>query len=251
MKQSRIHVMALITSTYHRLKTRLVNRSRLYPGLLSPRYYMLSELRRRFAELISTHRTDLAGGLLLDLGCGSMPYRPLFAPYVKCYLGADLPDNPEADLRIPVDGRLPLGDRTVDMVFSSQALEHVVNPPAYLAEAHRVLRPGGLLMLSTHGYWMYHPHPTDYWRWTGSGLQKIITDAGFVIEQIEGVMGLAATAMHLLQDAFYAKVPVLLRPGYSIVMQSAVTLLDQLYTPRHRRTDACIYVVVARKAPSD
>jgi SAM-dependent methyltransferase len=232
---------------YRTEAARQIAHARLAPARTSSRYYMLSELRQRFEELIAQRRAELAGGTLVDLGCGAMPYRPLFAPHVRRYIGADLPDNPEADLLIPADGRLPLADGVVDVVLSSQALEHVVDPAAYLAEARRVLRPGGLLLLSTHGYWMYHPHPTDYWRWTGSGLQKIISDAGLHIEQIEGVMGLGATAMQLLQDALNVKVPNPLRPLYNLTMQGLVGLLDRPYAPRYRRADACIYVVVARR----
>jgi SAM-dependent methyltransferase len=235
---------------YRTVEAARLAQSRLYPDRISPRYYMLSELRQRFSELISTYHAELTGATLIDLGCGAMPYRSLFAPVVANYIGADLPDNPEADLVIPADGRLPLAAASVDVVLSSQALEHVFDPSAYLAEAWRILRPGGLLILSTHGYWIYHPHPTDYWRWTGSGLQKVISDAGFMVQQIEGVMGLAATALHLFQDALHGRARGPLRPAFGVMMQRAVALADTLYTPAQRRSDACIYVVVARR-PSD
>jgi SAM-dependent methyltransferase len=236
------------TTYHHRTSTaQQLAQSRLYPPRTSSRYYMLAELRQRLSELIAAHSADLHGSTLVDLGCGAMPYRPLFAPYVAEYIGADLADNPEADLFIPADGHLPLADASVDAVLSSQALEHVVDPAAYLAEARRVLRPGGLLLLSTHGYWIYHPHPTDYWRWTGSGLQKIICDAGFTVERIEGVMGVAATALQLLQDALHPLMRGPFRLLFGVLMQNIVALADRLATPVHRRTDACIYVVVARR----
>ncbi len=60
-------------------------------------------------------------------------------------------------------------------MLSTQVLEHVTDPRLYLAECHRVLRPGGPLLLSTHGIMVYHPDPVDYWRWTGAGLQRAVT----------------------------------------------------------------------------
>lgn len=44
---------------------------------------------------------------------------------------------------------LPFRDGTFDLVFSHSVIEHVASARAYLAECHRVLRPGGVLYLST------------------------------------------------------------------------------------------------------
>lgn len=48
--------------------------------------------------------------------------------------------------------RLPFRDAAFDVVFSHSVIEHVSSAPAYLAECHRVLRPGGVLYLSTAPY---------------------------------------------------------------------------------------------------
>ncbi len=83
------------------------------------------------------------------------------------------------------------------MVLSTQVLEHVDRPGLYLAECHRVLRPGGRMLLSTHGIMVFHPDPVDYWRWTCDGLQRAVRDAGFEIVRFEGIVGLAATGIQL------------------------------------------------------
>ena len=61
--------------------------------------------------------------------------------------------------------------------------------PWYLGECRRVLRPGGWLLLSTHGTWLYHPHPTDFRRWTADGLVREIEAHGFTVERITGLIG--------------------------------------------------------------
>jgi SAM-dependent methyltransferase len=43
---------------------------------------------------------------------------------------------------------LPFGNGAVDAVVLLDVMEHVANPAAMVAEAHRVLRPGGYLVLS-------------------------------------------------------------------------------------------------------
>jgi len=84
---------------------------------------------------------------------------------------------------------LAAADATFDMVASFQVLEHVWDLATHLTEAHRVLRPGGWLPLSTHGAWFYHPHPGDYRRWTGEGLRREIEAPGFGLLEMRPVVG--------------------------------------------------------------
>ncbi len=41
-----------------------------------------------------------------------------------------------------------------------------------------MLRPGGRVLLSTHGTMVYHPNPVDLWRWTGAGLERLFATNG-------------------------------------------------------------------------
>jgi SAM-dependent methyltransferase len=91
-------------------------------------------------------------------------------------------------------------DCTADVVVSTQVLEHVPDPRAYLLECRRILKPGGMLILTTHGYWEYHPQPTDLWRWTGPGLRKLVEASGFRVLDCTGLLGLASSGLHLFQD---------------------------------------------------
>jgi SAM-dependent methyltransferase len=185
---------------------------------------------------------------LIDFGCGDMPYRSLFKAYVGTYIGADLPDNPAADLPITVGHPLAVPNASVEYVLSSQVLEHVLDPTAYLQECWRILKPDGLLILSTHGHYQYHPHPTDLWRWTSAGLQKVITDQGFHIEEFRGLAGIGATSVSFLQYAFMQNVRLRsVQPLMSFILQHLMWLLDSLWRNPARDTDALVYLLVARK----
>ena len=186
-------------------------------------------------------------GTLLDLGCGEMPYRPLFAPRVARYIGADLPRNPQADVPLDESGRDAMPDASVDVVLSSQVLEHVPSPSAYLAEAHRLLKGTGTLILSTHGYWMYHPDPTDFWRWTREGLVRQIEAAGFTVHSVRGVMNLAASGLQLFQDGVAAALPGALRPPFHFAMNRAMWLVDRLGSDASRDRDAGVFILRASK----
>lgn len=131
-------------------------------------------------------KPELAGarGVVLDVGAGAQPYRPL-VPATATYraidsvlaregFGYDVPDTEyfEGD-------RWPAEDASVDLVLATETLEHIPDPAVFLAEARRVLRPGGELLLTVPfaARWHYVPH--DYWRFTPSSLRDLLVTAGF------------------------------------------------------------------------
>ncbi|MFN0154413.1 MAG: class I SAM-dependent methyltransferase [Gaiella sp.] len=124
------------------------------------------------AEAERAHR-DLGTYRLLDVGCGEKPYGPLFAPFVSTHVGVDPVENPVAELRGPIEA-LPVDDGSFDVVLCAQVLEHVDDPSAAARELHRVLAPGGRLLLSTHGAMVFHPAPVDHWRWTHTGVARVL-----------------------------------------------------------------------------
>jgi SAM-dependent methyltransferase len=212
------------------------------------RGHPLAHIIRRLRAVLADLAADVAvppGGTIVDYGCADIPYRDLFGADVT-YLGADLPGNRDASIEIRPDGTLPLPDGEVDAVFSSQVLEHVADPTRYLAECERVLRPGGTLLLSTHGIMVYHRDPVDYWRWTGEGLQRIVSEAGLRIVRFEGVMGLAATGLQLFQDGTHHKVPRPLQRVYFWVMQSLVAAFDR-QSDASRADNALVFALIAVK----
>lgn len=188
-----------------------------------------------------------AGDRVLDYGCGDRHYRKLL-PGGVTYVGADLPGNDGAEATIRPDGTVPFADGTFDAVLSTQVLEHVADPRVYLAECRRVLKPGGRLLLSTHGTMVYHPDPVDYWRWTHAGLRKLVEDMGFQILHLRGVMGLAAVGLHFFQQATYPRLPSVLRRPYAALMQTLVGWCDRRYSEETRLPNALVYVLVARRA---
>lgn len=186
---------------------------------------------------------------VLELGCGNRPYERLVREIGARYEGADLTGNPHADLLIGEDGRVPVPDGSYDIVLSIQVLEHVPNTAAYLAEAARLLRPGGHLILSTHGIWVFHASPNDFWRWTAVGLRKILADNGYVVKDFRGVIGLAAGSLQLFQDSLRKRLPKLLRKPFTTALQALVALVGRLLDTRHHRDrDAMIYMVLAEPA---
>jgi SAM-dependent methyltransferase len=154
-------------------------RQRLSPKPGDPSYLHHSDLLIAIRTLI-----PMGVSRVLDFGCGGSPYRSLFGTCV--YHRADLANgSSNLDFQYGHDSRLSSEAADYDCVLSTQVLEHVTNPDFYLRECHRVLRPGGKLLLTTHGLFKDHACPYDFWRWTASGLMRVVEDAGFEIETIK------------------------------------------------------------------
>jgi SAM-dependent methyltransferase len=224
---------------------RTLRNDRLYPHWSSSRYCVLAGLRHALTQTIDDHVQPRA--TVLDFGCGDRPYEPLVTARGAAYLGVDLPGTPRVDRFVDEEGRIDARDCSVDVVLSTQVLEHVDDPSAYLREAHRVLRPRGILILSTHGYWRYHPNPKDLWRWTGEGLRKQIEECGFEVLTMRGVLNLGAAGLQLFQDYLLSRLPSRFGAVTAIVMQRLVGLVDQVPGRADERDDAAVFVVVARR----
>jgi len=125
-----------------------------------------------------------AHGDVLDVGSGAQPYRPLL-PADARYRAIDVAVAGEAfgydmpDTEYFEGDRWPVEDTSVDVVLATETLEHVPQPEVFLAEARRVLRPTGRIVLTVPfaARWHYVPH--DYWRFTPSSLRNLLEAAGF------------------------------------------------------------------------
>jgi SAM-dependent methyltransferase len=205
---------------------------------------------RKLPEGVRALMPDLrlrGGERVLDYGCADMPYRHLLPAGVE-YVGADLAGNTDAHVILADDGRVPVPDASFDAVLSTQVLEHVRDPTLYLGECCRVVRPGGRLLLTTHGVFPYHPDPADYWRWTCEGLRSEVEGAGFDIVRFEGVIGLAATGLQLFQDAISYRISSRWTGRLALVMQPLIAFVDRFETAESLGYNAQVFVLVAARS---
>jgi SAM-dependent methyltransferase len=106
------------------------------------------------------------GGRVLDAGCGGGGTAISLAEESRFAVGLDLEARfRDAGTRLAAEkgvrniafvqgdgSRLPFDNGVFDLVFSHSVIEHVSSATEYLRECHRVLRPGGVLYLSTAPY---------------------------------------------------------------------------------------------------
>lgn len=173
-------------------------------------------LPRRALWQAMADSSDMACGRLLDVGCGTKPYRLLFTR-VEEYIGLELgtPENlgtKQADLYYDGD-TFPLDDESVDTVLCNQVLEHVFNPEGFLAEIFRVLRPNGVLIITVPFLWPEHEQPYDCLRYTSFGLKDRLEGAGFHLEQQSKLTRGGAALCALAADKINTTLRSMLLPG--------------------------------------
>lgn len=123
-------------------------------------------------------------GILLDIGCGEMPYRELIIEKSKLtqYIGLDI-ENPLYQSIIKPnlywDGKhIPLGDNSVDCIMATEVFEHLPNLDNVLLELSRVLKPGGFVFFTVPFIWSLHTVPNDEYRYTPFSLERHLKAAG-------------------------------------------------------------------------
>lgn len=103
-----------------------------------------------------------AGAKVLDVGCGEGRFTAALAGAGALAVGIDVAEeplrrarlaHPDLDLRLVAPhGPWELADSSFDLAWAGETIEHVADTAAWLSEVRRVLRPRGLLLLSTPAY---------------------------------------------------------------------------------------------------
>lgn len=155
------------------------------------------------------------------------------------------------DIFADLNGRLPFDDEFADTVVAFQVLEHLREPRRFLAEAFRILRPGGSLYLTTPFMWRVHEEPHDYYRYTRFGLQHLVDQAGFEQVVVTANTGFWLTWVLKLTYHVSARTPRLLRPVWWPWWYAGQRLAPMLDAIDPDESETASYTVTAtRSRPS-
>src|SRR6201996_7705373 len=143
-----------------------------------------------------------AGREVLEAGCGEGYGADLIAGVARRVVAVDYDDAAVAHVR----GRyprvevmqanladLPLPTASMDVVVNFQVIEHLWDQGQFVAECARVLRPGGVLLVSTPNRITFSPgrdtpiNPFHTRELNADELTELLATAGFAVESMLGV----------------------------------------------------------------
>lgn len=165
--------------------SRLIRRTPLHPQwLLGP--------RRVPREL------EACQGMIVDVGAADQWLASRLHPGAT-YVSLDLPSAGGVPYGLAPDvyasaQALPLANDSVDAIACLEVLEHVERPERVISEAGRVLRPGGLYIVSTPFIYPMHDRPMDFRRYSPHGLRLAFSDAGLEVVAIRPMLCAIKTA---------------------------------------------------------
>jgi SAM-dependent methyltransferase len=207
----------------------------------------------RFAQarqMIAQH----ARGLVLDIGCGHMPFRGDVSAKGAVYRGLDREARTEGvDYLGDVQDLREIATASVDTVMCFEVLEHVPDPSRAMSEISRVLRLHGTLLLTVPHLSRLHEEPHDYYRYTHHGLATLCARAGLAVESITAYGGLASFVGHQVSTAAVGLTWGIPGIGAAVRVGNRLAIKPLLWLDRTvdaRHLFALGYALVARKPPA-
>lgn len=120
-------------------------------------------------------------GKVLDIGSGRFNRYQALCTNAEKFTTLD-PDSTWKPDIVGSAENMPIESNSFDGILCTQVLEHIAHPEKAVREMYRVLKPGGILLLTAPQMNELHEIPHDYFRYTNFGLETLMKDVGFEIE---------------------------------------------------------------------
>ena len=115
---------------------------------------------------------------ILDAGAGERAQARMDLLKKASYVSMDIERNYSVSCVADIHF-LPFKDSSFDAIICIQVLEHVRDPIRSCEELYRVMKSGGLVLITLPFVWREHAKPTDFWRFTSFGCYNLLKEAGF------------------------------------------------------------------------
>jgi len=148
-------------------------------------------------------RTKDLKGTVVDLGSGkNASYGRYITGKPEKIITVDINSDANPEIVADINKKLPLPDEFADAVFLFSVIYILENPAEVLKEIRRVLKSNGRLLMSAPFIFNEAKEPDDYWRFTSSGVYKLLRDAGFKKIEIEPIGERFTAAAYLTSSIF-------------------------------------------------
>jgi SAM-dependent methyltransferase len=132
----------------------------------------------RVAEHTAMRNVTLHGSVIDLGGSEDAGYRSIFkGTYTTT--SANLEGHQTAAIHCNLEDPLPIPDKTYDGVLLINTLEHIYHAHELVRESARIAKKDASIVIVVPFLFPVHPSPSDYWRFTGDTLSRMLTEAGF------------------------------------------------------------------------
>ncbi len=150
-------------------------------------------IKREVGKLIKKflrHNTEF-----LDIGCGDMSlvrflpsnlwYNAIDISLSEFHLKRVLNKREKINVALASAASIPLDSASISLAVSTEVLEHIPDIDKALSEIYRILKPGGILIISIPNNYCYKyqkkgPHPEHVNNWTFKEFKEYIINQGFI-----------------------------------------------------------------------
>jgi SAM-dependent methyltransferase len=165
----------------------------------------------------------LKPGVVLDVGSSNSPYKKYI--YHTKYMRLDIDKDSNPDICCDLH-KIQWQSNYFDVVIATEVLEHLYEPQVAVNEIHRVIKPGGICILSTRFIFPYHPSPAAYQYYFGDYYRFTVDSLNYLFKEF------AETEIHPHGNRIQAIWQIINAGGYDRrKFQIAMSVFLNIFTP--------------------
>ncbi|PCI21361.1 hypothetical protein COB64_00560 [Candidatus Wolfebacteria bacterium] len=218
--------------------------SQIYFNSVSHHIELIREYKKYFSKYIKKD------SVVLDLGAGRLFYKNFLKNYTDNYFSLDFKKTHKDLDYIGTTSRTNLENERFDIVFSSQVFEHIPDPLESFHEINRILKKGGIAIISVPFLMYIHNEPYDYFRYTRYSLKKFSDENNFeilVLKEVGGFFGFLGSVGAIFSMGLFWNIPILkwVVYGLNFIIQYILLFLDRI--SRNKKVFPSNYLLIIKK----
>lgn len=214
-------------------------------------YYFYASYRRKLIDKLQEKNKGFYRGTVLDIGGRDRGIFRSPKDKVERWITADIEPSRKPDMVLDVADMNGITAESIDVVNAIELFEHVEKINDGLKECSRVLKRGGLIIISVPFLFPIHADPYDFQRWTEKKWRDELDKREFSIQSLD-ILGKFFTVSGDMLKAMFESLPPLIRHLQIVVypLIDLIVSLDNIKAIReHRRLGKYHggYFIIAKK----
>lgn len=134
----------------------------------NPERYIKPLIEEAVYTFFIKNEEEFRGEKLIDIGCGDQPFRKFIKKQGIQYKSLDIKQNMGGSIDYIAQIDKPLGREVLkeeySIILCTEVLEHVADWETTFENFFKVLRPGGVVIITAPFFYFLHEEPYDFWR---------------------------------------------------------------------------------------